>query len=176
MVAPSLICPPDLFTPPCLFCPPVLLGENLLLDGDCLLFKLCLLELPLGFSFLIGAPTSSGVLLIRGLLKFFLEELLVFWSNLFDDRGLWLKVLFFLSKLFCLLGFIKFLGFSISWIGGLAGLLLGGDKGLLRFLSWIGFDFFFSLRFVVVLTELFALSCVFERVWDWILETISGDF
>ena len=95
----------------------------------------------------MGAPTSSGVFFTWILLELFVAELLVFWSNLYD-WDLWPIELFFLLASLPLIVFVKFLGFSISWIGGLLGLLIEGFAGLenviVSFLKLEGILFFRS--------------------------------
>ena len=126
----------------CLFGVTGLFEEACEFDGFLLLLEFGLFVLILESSLLIGAPTSSGVFLIRGLFKFFLGKLLLL-SNLFDGCVIWFKELFFLLGLMSFLEFVKFLGFSISWKDGFGEVLMGDVDLLLEvFLLWSIFFYY----------------------------------
>ena len=132
-----------------------------------LLWLACLLKDPGlpwsdGLFLLMGAPTSSGGGIL--LLILFNLGLLVFWLGLFDSFLLSSELeMFWEDSLDLKLVFI-FLGFAINWIGGFAGLLIGG-VGLFKkvFLSWLSFCE--GLIFVFWIVRL---------AWDCELLTIVG--
>ena len=122
---------PGLLGMPGLLGVPDLLGVVCLKEMFCLLF--CLRE----SSLLIGAPTSSGVF---KLLLFFALILFVFWSGLLDSLFMSPELKLFLEDSLDLTLLLIFLGFAINWIGGFAGLLIGGIVLFRKFLlSWLKF-------------------------------------
>ena len=122
--------------------------------------------LVLGSCLLIGAPTSSGVFFAVGLFRFFLGDWLMFCPNLFEFCFL-SREIFWLKESFLLMVFVKFFGFSISWIGGFAGLLAGAVEGLrYGFLSRLKFELFFSLKFDCGLFGLLTDSLPFNCPLD----------
>ena len=154
---------------------PGLVGTVCLNEMFCLLL-FCLLR-----SFLlIGAPTSSGVLIL--LLKFFAMGLFVFWLGVFDGFLFSPELYMFLEDSLGLILFVKFLGFAISWIGGFAGILKGGVVILREFfLSWLKFCDTWGFVFLFVK---FALDCELLTIlgllkflgWFEIIFTLSGLF
>ena len=72
----------------------------------------------------MGAPTSSGVLAL--LLGFFVLGLIVLWSDLFAGCLMTPDLYALLKDSLDLTLVLVFFGFVMSWIGGLAGLLIGG--------------------------------------------------
>ena len=106
-------------------------------------------------SFLIGAPTSSGVLLL--LLVFFGLGWLLFWSNVLNICVLPLELYLFLADWLDWKLLARFLGFSISWKGGFAGLLIDG-------VIWLREVLVFWLEFCEDLTSNFWFWIFF---WDW---------
>ena len=117
---------------------PGLLGILDLLGRVCLKEMFCLLFCWLGPSLLIGAPTSSGGDTLWFI--FFVLGLFGFWSGLFDNCLFSPELEIFLEELFDLTLLLIFLGLAISWIGGFAGLFIGGFALFLKvFLSWLRF-------------------------------------
>ena len=122
----------------------------------------CLLFCWLGRSLLIGAPTSSGGDIL--LLIFFVLDLFEFWSGLFDICLFPPALEMFWEDSLDLTLLLIFLGLAISWIGGFAGLFIGGVMLFRKvFLSW--------LRFCEVLLFIFWFV---RFAWDCELLAIVG--
>ena len=144
-----------------LFLNPGLLGIPGLLGAFCLKDMFCLLCW-LSLSLLIGAPTSSGGEVL--LLILFVWDLFEFWSGLIDICLSPPELEMFWEDSLDLALFLIFLGLAISWIGGFAGLFIGGVVLFWKvFLSW--------LKFCEVLLVLFWFL---RFAWDCELLTIDG--